>query len=85
MTRNGAFQSEQAIRETVRAKIGYRRTQLHLADELGISRSMLSEFLAGKKNAGPVLLKALGFDPRPHYRRRLIERGLEAEKKGKAK
>lgn len=62
------FVSEADIAEAVRAKIGYRLNQTQLADEIGISRSHLSEFLAGKKKPGAKLLEALGYDPMPHYR-----------------
>lgn len=73
--RNGTFKSEQDIIEVVRAKITYRRHQTALAAELGVSRSYLSEFLAGKKSPGPVILRAIGYDPSPYYRK--------AERKGK--
>ena len=68
--RNGKFLSEQEIIETMRARIGYKRTQNDLADKLGVSHSYLSELLAGKKKSpGPSILKALGYDPAPHYRK----------------
>lgn len=63
------FDSEKAIADVIRARIGYRKPQTALADELGVSRSYLSEVLAGKKKPGPGLLRALGYDPSPYYRK----------------
>ena len=67
--RTGDIQSEDAIVEAIRARIGYRKGQTDVADDLGVSRSYLCEVLSGKKKPGPVLLKALGYDPLPHYRK----------------
>ena len=59
--------SEAEIAEALRARISYRVSQTDLAKELGISHAHLSEVLAGKKRPGPVVLKAMGYDPAPYY------------------
>jgi antitoxin component HigA of HigAB toxin-antitoxin module len=61
--------SEPEIVEGLRARIGYRTNQTELAKELGISRSYLNEVLHGKKHLGAEVLKKLGYDPTPHYRK----------------
>jgi transcriptional regulator with XRE-family HTH domain len=45
------------------------RSQKALAKELGISEPYLSDFLNGRRDAGPAILKALGFDHMPFYRK----------------
>ena len=67
--RNVKTQSQGEIVEALRSRIAYRRGQERLAKELGISRPYLSELLAGKKKPGPAILKALGYDPTPYYRK----------------
>ena len=57
------------IAEALRDRINYKTTQTDLAKQLGISHSHLSEVLGGKKKVGPVILKALGYDLTPHYRK----------------
>jgi antitoxin component HigA of HigAB toxin-antitoxin module len=37
--------------------------------EVGISYSRISEFLSGKRPLSRKAVKALGYDPTPHYRR----------------
>lgn len=37
--------------------------------ETGISYSRISEFLSGKRPLSRKAVKALGYDPTPHYRR----------------
>ena len=54
------------IKAQARAK---NKTQRKMADELGISEAYLSDFLNGRRNAGPTILKRLGYDPTPHYKR----------------
>ena len=64
------FTSEPDIIDRLRDRIGYKRSQTKLAEELGISRSYLCELLAGAKvKPGPEILKALGYDPTPYYRK----------------
>lgn len=61
--------SADEIAEALRGRISYDTTQIDLAKELGISRSHLCEVLGGKKQLGPAILKALGYDPTPYYRK----------------
>ena len=69
MRHNVKTQSETEIVEALRERIDYHTTQDAIAKELGISRSYLCEVLGKKKKVGPVILKALGYDPTPHYRK----------------
>ena len=52
------------------ARIGYGFTQRDLAKELEISAAYLCDFLQGRREAGPAILTALGYDPMPHYFKR---------------
>ena len=45
------------------------KSQHELAKELGISQTYLCHFLLGRNGAGPAILKALGFDETPYYRK----------------
>lgn len=63
------FMTESQIVELARGQIGYGRTQRDLAAEAGVSHGYVSTFLAGRKGIGPALLKALGFDPQPYYKK----------------
>lgn len=68
--RNGVnTHSEDEIAEALRDRINYRTTQTDLAKELGISRSYLCELLLGRKKVGPEVLRKLGYDPTPYYRK----------------
>jgi predicted transcriptional regulator len=53
----------------LKARINYETSQKALAAELDISESYLSDVLNGKRGAGPTILKALGFEDEPFYRR----------------
>lgn len=44
-------------------------TQAAWAKQAGISQAYLSDFLQGKRGAGPAILKAIGFEPTPFYRK----------------
>lgn len=65
------FRTSRQIADGLRARIKYGVTQRDIAKELGISTAYLCDFLAGKREAGPTILKKLGFDTDPLYRRRL--------------
>lgn len=58
------------IVERLKRRIAYGVSQGDVAQELGVAHSYLSEVLSGKKTPGPKLIKALGYDPMPRYRRR---------------
>ena len=45
------------------------RTQVSLAQELGITTSYLSDILTGRRAIGPQVLKALGLEKRITYHR----------------
>lgn len=64
-----SYASDRDIAEMLKAKLGPKRTQKVVAEELGISEAYLSDFLNGRRNAGPMILKGLGYDPTPHYRK----------------
>lgn len=63
------YRTDRYIVAELRGRINYATTQREIAAELGVSNGYLSEVLAGKKSIGEKILKALGYDPRPHYRR----------------
>ena len=68
---NVPTRTEAEIVEELRSRVSYRISQTDLADKIGISRSYLSEVLAGKKiSIGPRILDALGYDPAPRYAKR---------------
>lgn len=64
------FQTSRQIADSLKARIGYGVTQRDIAKELGISTAYLCDFLAGRREAGPTILKKLGFDIAPLYRKR---------------
>lgn len=63
------YKTSRQIADDVQALICYDVTQRDLAKTLGISTAYLSDFLAGKRGAGPTILKALGYEIEPVYRR----------------
>jgi hypothetical protein len=63
------YKDDQDLRDIVRAAIGQNGTQKAWADEAGISQAYLSDFLKGSRGAGPTILKAIGFEPTPYYRK----------------
>lgn len=52
------FNKKQLL-EYLRSMIAYRQSASRVAKRLGVSRSYFSEVLAGKKEIGPTILKAL--------------------------
>lgn len=44
-------------------------TQKEWADQYGVAPSYLSDFLNGRRDASPSILRALGFDPMHYYRK----------------
>ena len=64
------FHSPDEIIEVLRGRIASRGAQTEFAEAAGVSKSYLSELVAGKKTApGDAVLRGLGYDPTPHYRR----------------
>ena len=57
------------IRQLLKARITYTVTQKHIAKDLGVSGAYLSDYLAGNREVGPTILKKLGFDLTPHYKK----------------
>ena len=62
------YMTSREIADMLKARISYRKRQKAIAKVLGISQSYFSDFLAGKREAGPTILKALNFETTPHYR-----------------
>lgn len=62
------YVNNETIRTRVRGMITYETKQRAIAKELGVSDAYLSEFLGGRKDAGPKILQALGYDTEPFYR-----------------
>lgn len=44
-------------------------TRRALARELGVSETFLYDVLKGPRPVGPRILRKLGFDPTPHYKK----------------
>ncbi len=63
------YRSEKDLVKIVRAQLGPDKTQKEWAKEAGISPAYLSDFLQGRRGAGPAILRALKFEPTPYYRR----------------
>jgi plasmid maintenance system antidote protein VapI len=64
------FHSPDEIIDVLRERLASRGAQTEFAEASGVSKSYLSELIAGKKVApGDAVLRGLGFDPTPHYRR----------------
>jgi transcriptional regulator with XRE-family HTH domain len=63
------YKSCEAIRQEVKARIGYGVTQKSLAKQFGISTAYLSDFLSGRREAGAKILNALGYEITPFYRK----------------
>jgi len=64
-----AYSTSGDIRSVLRHRLGYSFKQKHLAKELGVSVAYLSDYLAGNREVGPTILKAMGYSILPHYRK----------------
>jgi len=58
------------LREKVRGMIDCENNQKSIAARFDISGVYLSDFLCGRREAGPKILAALGYDPVPFYKRK---------------
>lgn len=63
------YKTSRQIAADVQALISYDVTQRDVAKTLGVSTAYLSQFLAGQREVGPKILKALGYEIAPLYRR----------------
>lgn len=61
------YASNDDLRKLVRAEVGD-DTQQKVATSFGVSNAYLSDFLAGKRTAGPKILDALGYAHEPYYK-----------------
>ena len=57
------------LAEQVKRQVKYGVTQKDIAKQFGISAAYLCDFLQGRREAGPKILRALGYDPIPRYKR----------------
>ncbi len=64
------FVTSGTLRDELRSRINYQTRQKDVAEQLGVTKGYLSAVLAGNKEIGPAILKAMGYDPTPHYRKR---------------
>jgi predicted transcriptional regulator len=62
-----AAHSSADIRHRLCGAINYDYRQKDLAKWLGVSMSYLSDFLSGKREVGPTILKKLGYEVKPYY------------------
>lgn len=63
------YKTSREIAADIQALISYDVTQKDVAKTLGVSQAYLCDVLAGKRGVGPRVLKALGYDITPRYRR----------------
>ena len=64
------FNNEQDIRRVLHAHLAVnKKKQKEWAKEHGISEQYISDFLAERRSPGPAILRALGFELAPYYRR----------------
>lgn len=68
------YRSERDLADMIKDQLGDRKTQKEWAKKAGISPAYLSDFLQGRRGAGPAILKALGFEPTPFYRKATHDR-----------
>jgi plasmid maintenance system antidote protein VapI len=64
------YRSAEEITEELRSRISYEVSQKDVAAEIGVTDSYLSEVLADKKRIGEKIIKALGYETTPYYRRK---------------
>jgi hypothetical protein len=62
------FVSAEELRQQVKGMINYDTTQKMIAERFGVSGAYLSDFLAGRREAGPKILAALDYDKTPFYK-----------------
>lgn len=62
------YYSNDQLREKVRQMVDYDNTQKAIAARLGVSGVYLSDFLNGRRAAGPKILSGLGYEIEPFYR-----------------
>lgn len=66
------FKSEAEIVEQLRARISFVFKQKDLAAELSISQAYVSAILIGNRPLPARILKKLGYDAKPHYRKQAV-------------
>lgn len=64
------YVTSRVLAEQIKAEIGYGCTQRDIAARLNISTAYLCDFLSGRREAGPKILEALGYETTPLYRKR---------------
>ena len=65
-----SYLTSRQIADMLKKRITYHVRQKSIAKALGVSQSYLCDFLAGKREVGPKILKALKFEIVPYYRRK---------------
>ena len=65
----GRYLTSRELAKQLAATVSRDRRQKAIAIDLGISDAYLSDFLNGKREAGPMILTALGYEPTPFYRK----------------
>lgn len=63
------YLTETELVDLLRTQIGENGTQKQWAYQAGISEAYVSDFLQERRRAGPAILRALGFDATPYYRK----------------
>ena len=63
-----AYATDQDLAGIVKARLAKKGMTLRaLAREMGISETYLSDFVHGRRNAGPTIIDKLGYQAIPHY------------------
>ncbi len=63
------FYTEGDLRDLLGRELAKRGAQKRWAQEHGISGAYVSDFLNSRRRPGDAILRAMGFDVEPHYRR----------------
>lgn len=64
-----AYVTDKDLTEMLLQRLGPKKRQQDIAQELGVAPSFLSDVLKGRRRFTPRILRKLGYDPTPHYRK----------------
>jgi transcriptional regulator with XRE-family HTH domain len=64
-----AYLTDADVKELLLQRVERNMTRRALARELGVSETFLYDVLKGDRPVGPRILRKLGYDPTPHYKK----------------
>lgn len=66
-----AYVTDKDLSEMLMQRVGPspKKRQQDIAQELGVAPSFLSDVLKGRRRFTPKILRKLGYDPTPHYKK----------------